>query len=161
MRVAVIARGATSCGCQKGVAAGNRLRTHGLSKTPTWISWRSMWLRCTYKSQPGWKNYGGRGIKVCRRWRKFENFLKDMGPRPGLEYQLERRKNDRDYTPGNCYWATATEQSNNRRNNVRMTWQGRTQTAAQWSRELGIGYTTLRYRHRAGKPLAEVFKARN
>lgn len=85
--------------------------THGMSGTPTHKCWRSMLARC----KGDHPNYGGRGIKVCKRWLKFENFLADMGERPeGLT--LDRYPdNDGDYKPSNCRWATPKEQTNNRR----------------------------------------------
>jgi hypothetical protein len=93
--------------------------THGHTShkgewSPTYRSWRSMLSRCLYKSQPGWANYGGRGISVCKHWRTFENFLADMGERPdGLT--LDRIDPDGNYEPDNCRWATWTEQRRNRR----------------------------------------------
>lgn len=82
--------------------------------SPEYHSWASMMTRCYNKKRAVWQYYGGRGIKVCKRWKKFENFLADMGPRPaGLT--LDRRNAEGDYTPRNCRWATHTEQSRNRR----------------------------------------------
>jgi hypothetical protein len=94
--------------------------------------------RCRNPRSKDFHHYGGRGIKICDRWEDFANFLADMGPRPTLKHWLERRDNDGDYTPNNCYWATITEQAINRRNNRHITALGRTQTIAEWSLETGL-----------------------
>lgn len=74
-----------------------------------------MWDRCRRPRNRAFKDYGGRGICVCERWKSFENFLADMGPRPSPKHSIDRINNDGNYEPGNCRWATAEMQGNNRR----------------------------------------------
>jgi hypothetical protein len=89
-------------------------RTHGRTRDSMHRAWVNMRQRCLNPHDRRYKDYGGRGIKVCERWMKFENFVADMGERPaGLT--LERKNNDGDYEPGNCCWATPKQQANNRR----------------------------------------------
>jgi transposase len=111
---------------------------HGYYGTPTYESWTAMLARCRYERHPHFKHYGGRGIEVCERWLKFENFLADMGERPeGLT--LDRIRHNDGYEPGNCRWATETEQHRNTRTNRYVTHEGRTMCASAWAEELGVG----------------------
>jgi hypothetical protein len=104
----------TSCGCQQRENTIARFTTHGMSSTREFSSWSAMLARCENKNHPHFKDYGGRGISVCNRWRKFSNFYADMGPRPrGLT--LDRINNDGNYEPGNCRWADWFQQAANRR----------------------------------------------
>lgn len=108
-----------------------------------------MLTRCTNPVFPSFKRYGGRGITVCERWLKFQNFLADMGERPAGR-TLERRDNNGPYLKENCRWATAAEQSRNTRRNRFMTYQGRTLCVTDWAKELGMPRERLKARLESG-----------
>lgn len=120
-------------------------RTHGMSRTAMYKRWRSMRNRCENPNAPVYKNYGGRGIRVCERWRDFELFAADMGPAPS-GCSIDRINNDGNYEPGNCRWATRADQNRNTRRVHLITHEGRTQCVADWALELGLSWTTARYR---------------
>jgi hypothetical protein len=131
-----------SCGC-KGVG---RPPTHGLLKHPLYRVHQGMLSRCNKPSHKSYKDYGGRGIKVCERWRSFPAFFEDMAASysPGLT--IERKDNNGDYSPSNCRWATEAEQHSNTRANVFIqTPKGRF-TLAQTARAYGMQYEVLLWR---------------
>ena len=127
-----------SCGCLK-IQHGH---TKGNKKSKTYIAWISIWQRCTNPNNKDYHNYGGRGIKMCKRWNKFENFLEDMGEVP-CGCQIDRINNNLGYSPSNCRWTTAKNNNRNRRNNHLETYNGRTQCLAAWADEYKIPYKIL------------------
>lgn len=143
-----------SCGCwRKEQQQLYRERTcEFYRRIPGYNSWMAMKGRCCNPNNSQFHDYGGRGIKVCDRWlHSFENFLADMGERPGKEYSIDRIDNNGDYCPENCRWATRGEQGNNKRNNILITYQGRTQTFRQWCRELDLPYYSAILLYKKGK----------
>lgn len=152
-----------SCGCHKKITTSIRRTTHGSSKTTAYFVFVQMIQRCLNPNHKQFPSYGGRGIRVCCRWLKFENFIKDMGRKPTASHSLDRIDNDGDYSPRNCRWATASEQNNNKRNNVLVEVDGITRNVAQWATMQGASnrhaiYARLRRGHR-GK--AAVFGPRS
>jgi hypothetical protein len=118
-RLSDVSRGfKQSCGClrnEKSAARGRaQLTTHGMFYTTEYNTWAQMIQRCTNPRNQAFKYYGARGITVCRRWSQFENFIADMGPRPP-DRELDRIDNDKGYSPGNCRWATLSQQAKNKR----------------------------------------------
>lgn len=146
-----------SCGClyrERVRDPKAKARKHGMCFTPTWHSWNSMVQRCTLPSYTGYERYGGAGITVCDRWLEFAAFRADMGDRPAGT-TIDRIDNSKGYAPGNCRWATPSQQSRNRSISKLVEYQGRVQCVAEWCEELGLplgrtyrrlsaGYTTER-----------------
>lgn len=146
-----------SCGCLKRDKSAKRLRRHGQSETPEYIVWAGMIARCENPSHRSYADYGGRGIRVCAKWREsFPAFLTDMGKRPGSRYSVERIDNDGNYEPENCRWATDIEQANHRRGNRIIEHDGESLTLAEWSRKLGISYGVIQSRLDRGWPASRA-----
>lgn len=111
--------------------------------------WRAMIARCHNPKAQNFAYYGGRGIAVCDRWREsFDNFLADVGFRPGPDYTLDRRNNDGPYSPGNCGWATKTEQARNRRSNHILEFMGARKSLTEWAETTGLPAATIEQRLR-------------
>lgn len=149
-----------SCGCLASELKSARNFVHGKTDTREYRIWTNMKTRCLNSKNEAFPQYGGRGIKICHEWvNDFGAFLRDMGPCPkGMT--LERLENNNGYDPGNCAWRSYQDQQNNRRDNVLIQWQGRTQTASQWSRETGVPAKSIRYRLRVGMALELVLGPR-
>lgn len=147
-----VTRGASrSCGCLQREMTGDSCRSHGMSRTIAYLAWASMLSRCYNKNVANYKNYGGRGITVCRRWHKFENFYADMGERPN-GMTLHRINNDGNYTKKNCEWATRSTQNRNRRGLRMIAINGVNKCLKEWSEIYGIHYRAAMARIRIGWP---------
>lgn len=113
--------------------------------------------RCFYKPNKKYALYGGRGITVCERWNIFENFFEDMGRKPSPRHTLDRYpNNDGNYEPGNCRWATYTEQNRNRRNSRMVEIGYERIPLAEACRRLGVNYFTVHGRMRKGESFAQA-----
>src|SRR6476659_6232781 len=109
-----------SCGCYNRQLVNDRNFKHGHAPrgrpSAEYVCWRHVRNRCFDPLDPSWKYYGGRGITMCDQWKDdFTAFIRDMGQRPSPKHSIDRKNNDGNYEPGNCRWATAKEQRNNRR----------------------------------------------
>ncbi len=131
------------------------MKTHGHARrgaqTPEYRTWCNMRQRCENAQSSYYMNYGGRGIKVCKRWLKFENFLADMGERPAAYMTLDRKNNDGHYCKRNCRWASRAQQNNNRRprrlgyrRSDALMLDGR--HVSEWQAEWNVSYGTARMR---------------
>ena len=143
-----------SCGCRKHEPT---TQTHGMTGTTEYMCWCSMRQRCVNPNQKAYKNYGGRGIKICPEWDDFSVFLKDMGYAPkGLE--LDRIDNEGNYTPENCHWTTRKRNTNNRRSSVNIRYNGMTKTMSEWAEYLDKPYPTVANRLAAGWSTERTFE---
>ncbi len=141
-----------SCGCDSKRKISLANSTHGLSKHPIHATWIGMLGRCYTKTNTIYKYYGGRGIEVLEPWKSsFQSFFDDMFPSWAEGLTIERNDSNGPYCKDNCRWATMTEQANNKGDNVAMTLNGKTQTVAQWTREMGFfSEGTIRSRLKRG-----------
>ena len=124
-------------------------------------AWVNMRHRCINDQHPQYNDYGGRGISICPAWlNSFDQFLKDLGPKPEPELTLERLDNNGNYEPGNVAWRSRSAQQKNRRKFSKSTdrlisYSGRTQTLEDWSKETGIKRSTLQMRLDSGWTVSE------
>ena len=145
-----------SCGCLRRevvAALGRKQTTHGHLRrgkaTALYLRWRNILDRCMNPRNKQYADYGGRGITVCKKWRKFQNFLTDMGePPPG--YQIDRIDNNKGYCKSNCRWVSRKSNLRNKRSNHFVTFCGRTQCLAVWAEETGIPAQRICRRLREG-----------
>jgi hypothetical protein len=139
-----------SCGCKSPRFQAKQFETHGMSRTRVYQIWQGMLARCSESAKGKSKRlYYDKGIRVCDRWLKFENFLSDMGL-PESRSSIDRIDGCSGYSPENCRWANSKEQANNTSSNLLITAHGKTLTASQWADVTGIKANTIVYRIRRG-----------
>lgn len=140
-----------SCGCSKLELSD---KEHGFARRgnmhPVYRAWLEMIRRCKDLNRPGWRDYGGRGIKVCRKWMKFQSFQKDMGPSWKAGLSLGRKNNNGNYCKRNCRWEDRFEQNNNTRRNKLIRAKGTCLTVGQWAKRLNVPYSMLMWRFQDG-----------
>jgi hypothetical protein len=147
-----------SCGCSSPKFSKESISTHGMSKTRVYRIWAGMHSRCRQtKNKKIQRLYLDKGIKVCERWNKFENFYEDMGDPPdGMS--IDRINGDKGYEPSNCRWATSKQQANNMSSNRLIEYNNKKMTISLWAKEIGVKPNTLNYRIRRGMPLKDALK---
>lgn len=146
-----------SCGC----LIIEAVTKHGMYKTKIYRTWQNMLKRCCNKNFEDFDNYGGRGIKVCERWKIFENFYEDVSKLPHFGdpgYTLDRIDNNGDYCPENVRWADSKTQNRNTRRNIFVEYNGEEMCLTDAAKKSGITFTTLLYRYRKGLRSADLFK---
>lgn len=138
--------------------ARRQTREWGKTKPPEYWVWNTMKQRCSNSKAKGFSHYGGRGIRVCARWRNsFAAFFADMGARPSAKHSLDRYPNvNGDYSQDNCRWATRAQQIETKRDIRFLDFRGRRQSMKAWAREVGVAYGTVRDRIRRGLPIEQV-----
>lgn len=132
-------------------------KTHGKTHTPLYNVWYGIKQRCYYEKNISYKNYGGRGIRMCQEWlddfMNFYNWAMNNNYKEGLT--IDRIDNNGNYEPHNCRWSTKTQQANNKRNNVNFTYDGKTMSLKAWCRHLDISYKTCMTRKHRGHSIEE------
>lgn len=145
-----------SCGCYATEQRGKTNLRHGMHGSREYQIWADMKARCGNTSHNAFAQYGGRGISVCARWQSFELFLADMGERP-RGFWIDRIDVNGNYEPSNCRWASAKEQGNNRRSNIRIAIGDEVKTLMQWCEQFGLVYYRVRNRLARGwEPLGAL-----
>ena len=121
-------------------------------------SWKSMHARCRDKGYKGFAYYGGRGIKVCEQWKKFPQFLADMGPKPTPAHTIERKDVNGNYEPGNCRWATLREQARNTRRSLYVEHEGKRRLLIELCEALQVSYSRVSGRLKIGWHLEQALR---
>lgn len=145
-----------SCGCLQREVMARVSTRHGMSRTPEYRVWQHMKARCQKAHDPEYRNYGARGITVCKRWHSFQSFIADMGHRPSPDHSLERKNNNKGYSPDNCIWALPIVQSNNKRTNRMLEHEGKSQSITLWARDKKLNPRTISKRLWSGWSVSQA-----
>lgn len=141
-----------SCGCLR----KEKATTHGMYKSSEFKIWQKMKSRCFNENHHGYKDYGGRGITVCNRWLKFENFLEDIGNRPSPRHSIDRIDVNGNYEPSNCKWSTLKEQARNKQNTFYIEIDNKKMCLSEFCEVYSLKRSTARWRIKNGWCLAKV-----
>lgn len=142
------------CGCKY----VNPAQTHKMSNTKRYGQWLTMKYRCINPKSTEYHRYGGRGIKICERWLKFENFWEDMGSTYKSGLTIERINTNGNYEPSNCKWATYDEQSRNKRNNHWIEYNGERKLKKDWAADFGVNYMCINVLLKKGYTFDQIYK---
>lgn len=145
-----------SCGCYRRKIFMERITSHQQSKNPVYKVWHAMMQRCYNKNCKAYKNYGGRGISVEKRWQDFNAFFEDFGSKKPVGGTIDRIDNDGNYSRENCQWSTIQKQQTNKRNTKQFVYNGITHTKASLFRLAGIPKETGYFRTRGKTLLADI-----
>lgn len=136
------------CGCEKGNMLkknpsflSDKLLRHGYTKgghKSEYNTWVNIRARCFNKKHKSYHDYGARGISVCERWLKFDDFIADIGDKPSPKHSIERKDNNGNYEPDNCKWATKTQQARNKRSNRVVEHDGKKKCLSEWGEIFGL-----------------------
>ncbi len=150
---ALVKGASQSCGCLRMEKMVKPLHTVHSQRNPTYRVWQNMRTRCYNSAHPSFRRHGARGITICPQWRDdFDQFLKDMGERPG-DLSIERIDNNGPYSPENCKWGTGCEQAGNTRRNIVVEWKGITCNLIDVARMENVDYASMRYHLTKGRTL--------
>lgn len=158
-------KGVKSCGCyrekilkQHNFKINNPRKSHGMTNTRLYKIYSKIKERCYYEKYPEYYLYGGRGIRMCDEWKEdfmnFYNWSMSHGYKDDLS--IDRKDFNGNYDPSNCRWADNITQANNKRNNIKLTYNGETHTLPEWARKLNLPYSTLADRRKKGKSVEEI-----
>lgn len=143
--------------CKCNINKKKREPIHGKSRERVYKIWSSMKARCRNKASPSYARYGAKGVTLCDEWENFEIFYADMGNPPTSIHSIDRIDGTKGYFKDNCKWSTPTEQANNRKTNIHITYNGETKTISEWARKTGLSKECINHRLKTGWPIEAIF----